>query len=71
MLSTDFEWIILCILLFTVFSSNITRDTLRPPPVLPAHAPMNISNTSKVREYCGHWSKSIVAKPVVVITDDT
>ena len=71
MLSTDLEWIILRMLLLAVRRSSITLDTLRPPPVLPAHAPMNISNTSSVREYSGHWSKSIVPKPVVVMIDET
>ena len=71
MLSTDLEWIILRMLLLAVRSSSITLDTLRPPPVLPAHAPMNISNTRIVREYCGHWSKSMVPKPVVVMIDET
>ena len=39
-----------------------------PPPVDPAHAPMNISTTIMSFESVGHVSKSVVANPVVVIT---
>ncbi len=42
-----------------------------PPPVLPAQAPINISITRMVRESPGHWLKSVVAKPVVVMMDPT
>lgn len=47
------------------------RETLMPPPVLPAEAPMNISSTSIPFENAGQWLKSAVAKPVVVMMDDT
>ena len=32
---------------------------------------MNISSTSTVLAYSGHWSKSTVAYPVVVMMEDT
>ena len=38
-----------------------------PPPVLPAHAPTNISTNSIAFENDGHKLKSVVAKPVEVI----
>ena len=47
------------------------RETLMPPPVLPAQAPMNISSTRMVRLVCGHRSKSMVENPVVVMIDAT
>ena len=47
------------------------RETFRPPPVLPALAPMNITSTSIAFENEGQRSKFVVAKPVVVITDET
>ena len=49
----------------------MTRDTFRPPPVLPAQLPMNINSTSMVCEYCGQSVKSAVAKPVVEMMDAT
>ena len=42
-----------------------------PPPVLPAQAPMNISSTRMLLAKEGHWSKSQVEKPVVVMMDPT
>lgn len=42
-----------------------------PPPVLPAHAPINISSTRIVREISGQVLKSVVAYPVVVIMEPT
>ena len=47
------------------------RDTLIPPPVLPAQAPINISITSSVLEICGQTLKSVVPYPVVVIMEPT
>ena len=41
------------------------RDTLIPPPVLPAQAPTNIRITRMVLENTGHTLKSLVAYPVV------
>ena len=49
----------------------MTLDTFSPPPVEPAQAPMNIRIKSTVLEAVGQRSKSVVAKPVVVITDAT
>ena len=49
----------------------IKRDTLIPPPVLPAQAPTNIRNTSIILEVSGHTSKSAVLNPVVVIIEPT
>ena len=46
---------------FTVFSMIRKRETLMPPPVLPAQAPTNISRTRMVRENSGHRSKFVVA----------
>ena len=46
---------------FTDLSRIKTRDTLIPPPVLPAQAPINIKSTIIVLESCGHLSKSTVA----------
>ena len=47
------------------------RETLMPPPVLPAHAPINIKPTKIICENAGHASKFSVAKPVVETTDAT
>ena len=49
----------------------IIRDTLIPPPVLPAQAPININMTRIVREISGHPLKSVVAYPVVVMIEPT
>ena len=51
----------------TVLQRIRILDTLMPPPVLPAHAPINISSTRIVREISGQVLKSVVAYPVVVI----
>ncbi len=42
-------------------------ETLIPPPVELAQAPMNISETRTNFASAGQRSKSVVAKPVVVI----
>ena len=55
----------------TVFAPIRMRETFMPPPVLPAQAPMNISSTSTSRDVWGHRSKSVVAKPVVVMMEAT
>ena len=47
------------------------RDTLIPPPVLPAHAPMNMITIIVMLAKAGHRLKSAVAKPVDVIMDAT
>jgi len=44
-----------------------TRETFIPPPVLPAQAPIIISNSRIVFDNCGHMLKSVVANPVVVM----
>lgn len=49
----------------------MTLEILSPPAVDPAHAPKNISRRSTVCENTGHFPKSAVEKPVVVITDET
>ena len=49
----------------------IMRETLSPPPVLPAEAPMSMTSISMLLENAGHSVKSAVAKPVVVIRDET
>ena len=56
---------------FTVLSISTILDTLIPPPVLPAHAPINIRSTRINLEVSGHRLKSVVEKPVVVIIDAT
>ena len=43
-----------------------TRAHLKPPPVLPALAPITISPNMIALEKVGHRSKSVVAYPVVV-----
>ena len=55
----------------TVLNRITRRDTLIPPPVLPAQAPTNIRRTRIVLEKTGHWLKSVVAYPVVVIIEPT
>ena len=55
----------------TDFTIIITRETLIPPPVLPAQAPINIRSTKIVFAVPDHLSKSAVAKPVVVIMEAT
>ena len=52
-------------------SSNSTREALRPPAVLPAHPPRNISSTRTNWETVGQRAKSAVEKPVVETTEDT
>ena len=47
------------------------RDTLIPPPVLPAQAPTNISITRIIWDVFGHRAKSVVVKPAVVIIEAT
>ena len=47
------------------------REHFMPPPVEPAHAPMNISSTISSLLNAGHWLKSTVEKPVVVMIDAT
>ena len=42
-----------------------------PPPVEPALAPMTMRHSRMVFEKLGHWSKSVVAKPVVVVILET
>ena len=46
-------------------------DIFIPPPVLPAHAPINIRTTRIVSEKTGQRSKSTVENPVVDISDAT
>ena len=45
--------------------------TLTPPPVDPAHPPMNIKATSVILAEEFQVSESAVQKPVVVWTDTT
>ena len=53
------------------FTIMTIRDTFIPPPVLPAHAPMNIRSTRICLENSGNKLKSVVLYPVVVIIDPT
>ena len=54
-----------------VFIRMTNRETLTPPPVLPAQAPTNMRMTRIVLDISGHELKSVVANPVVVIIDAT
>ena len=47
------------------------RDTLIPPPVEDAQAPITVSIISTALENIGHCAKSAVEYPVVVITVTT
>ena len=49
------------------FTRISPRETLKPPPVEPAQAPMIMSSTSVCLENSGQKLKSTVAKPVVVM----
>ena len=49
----------------------INRDTFNPPPVLPAQAPINMRKTKVLLLVVDHRLKSAVAKPVVVIIEET
>ena len=55
----------------TVLKSITKRDTFMPPPVLPAHAPTNMSMTRIVLLVPDHRLKSAVEKPVVVMMEAT
>ena len=55
----------------TLLTMTTQRDTLMPPPVLPAQAPMNMSKTSTVLLAAGQRLKSVVANPVVVMMVET
>ena len=44
-------------------------ETLIPPPVLPAHAPMNIARSRMLFENIGHASKSALINPAVEISE--
>ena len=54
-----------------LFSSRSRRATFSPPPVEPAQAPTIISSMMIALEKVGHKSKSVVAKPVVVMMEET
>lgn len=54
-----------------VLKNMMIRETFIPPPVLPAEAPINMTMISMLLEKAGQSVKSAVAKPVVVINDDT
>ena len=53
------------------FTSKITLDTLKPPPVLPAQAPINIRSIRMVFDNRGQVLKSVVAYPVVETIEAT
>ena len=52
---------------FRLLNSSSTRAALMPPPVEPAQAPTTIRHSRMVLEKLGQRSKSVVAKPVVVM----
>ena len=49
----------------------ISLEYLKPPPVEPAQAPIRVRTKSKALEKAGQVLKSSVAKPVVVIMEET
>ena len=54
-----------------VFPRISILATLMPPPVDPAQAPTNINTIKIPLEKVGQVLKSTVAKPVVVMMEDT
>ena len=64
-------WSIWRKLLRRLLKSRSSLETFMPPPVEPALAPMTIRHSSMVLEKLGHRSKSVVAKPVVVMMLET
>jgi len=56
---------------FAFLPKIISLETLMPPPVLPAQAPINIIITKMTFEKLGQRSKFSVAKPVVEIIEAT
>ena len=59
--STERVWSICFKLERTDLNNSITRDSLSPPAVEPAHAPVNISKNKIPFENVGHRLKSAVA----------
>ena len=57
--------------LWAFFMAITRRDTLKPPPVLPAQAPISMRSTSTVFGADGQRSKSVVPNPVVVMMEAT
>ena len=57
--------------LVMVRNRSTILETLMPPPVLPAQAPMNIRSTRMARGTAGHTLKSTVENPVVVMMEPT
>ena len=71
-METTLLGLIICFISATnILAIIMTLEILSPPAVDPAHAPKNISRRSTVCENTGHFPKSAVEKPVVVITDET
>ena len=68
---TAFGWSILRSSPAEAFSRMTTRATFTPPAVEPAQPPTNISATRMALENVGQVLKSTVAKPVVVIIEET
>ena len=64
-------WSIFRISAKAAFAKMTTLATLIPPPVEPAQAPMNINITKMALDKGGHKLKSVVAKPVVVMMEET
>ena len=54
-----------------IFVKIKARITLKPPAVDPADPPINISIRRMTCEKSGQTVKSVIPKPVVVITLDT
>ena len=68
---TAFGWIIVFSSRRMLFTRIRSLDTLIPPPVEPAEAPITITRSRTHLESSGHLLKSAVTNPVVVITDAT
>ena len=68
---TAFGWIIVFSSRRMLFARIRSLDTLIPPPVEPAEAPITITRSRTHLESSGHLLKSAVTNPVVVITDAT
>ena len=54
-----------------VFKCDYDSGYLDSTPVLPAHAPINMIMTRIDFDNVGHWLKSVVENPVVVMIDAT
>ncbi len=62
----------ICLNSFCITFNTITqRMLLKPPLVLPEHAPINMQSASSTHVTCGHLPTSSLKSPVVVMNDTT